>query len=196
MTDFSVSGGENQKEPATSGHIGYNLLPSSGPNAGSGPIYVVKEGAVLPSYQEPELTGISLGQTPPRLNGSYGAVGNADRFDNDADGTSKATAVELGLLTTLHTDYDFAENVPVPSDPNPDRLSPLAMGNSSDVSHQFGTDTHAIQYADLIANANSHPAVDWQTARFVVTAINEQSQQSNVPNDGGPAGTNANTGGS
>lgn len=195
MDSLEVDGFSGQKEAATSGSMEYALKPSSGPNAGSGPIYVAKENEILPSYQQAELTGLSIGQTPAKLNGSYGAVGNADRFDNAADDSTKATAVELGLLTTLHTDYDFAENVAIPSDPNPDRLTPLAMGNSPDVGHAFGQDTHAIPYADLIANADAHPAVDWQTTRFVVRAVNEDSgQQDN--DDGTPAGTNANTGGS
>jgi hypothetical protein len=188
MNELKLRGAPGQKTAATSGVLDYDLLPSSGPNAGSGPIYVVKENTGLPTYQQSELTGVSLGQTPPHINGSYGTVGTTSQMDNPDDGSNKTTQVELGLLTTAHTDYDFAEAVAVPSDSNPDRLSPLAMGNSPDVDYQFGSDTHAIPYAELIANHGDHPAVEWITTSFTVTAHNEPTQNGSQ--------TTANTGGS
>lgn len=193
-TEYSVTGGDGQKGPATSGTFAYPLKPSVTPEGRSldPAIYVVKEGEPRPDYvgdyDERYLTGVSIAGGGNYINGSYGTVGDTTRVDNPTDASSKVTTVELGLLTTLHTDYDFAENVPVPSHSNPDRLAPLAMGNSLDVGHPFGDDTHALKYDQQISNAASHPAVDWQTTAFDVTATNE-------PSETGSQAT-ANTGGS
>jgi hypothetical protein len=196
--DMTVTGGSGQKHAGTSGSITYTLAPSSGANAG-GPIHVALAGSAMPDYPSmgtysQVISGTSIGQVGPFLNGSYGALGpgfgqdGAGLFDNPDDGTTAAFEVELALLTTLHTDYDFAQNVTVPDDPNPDRLTPLAMGNADDVPHQFGDDTHALTYEELIQHRNSHPAIDLQQASFLVNSVNEPSQTG--------SSTTANTGGS
>lgn len=204
-TSFSVSGGPGQKQKATSGHIEYQLAPSSTPSgreATDPNIYVVAEAAPMPDYPtavgslsgatlESLLTGTSIAGGGNFYNGSYGTVADAlgadgsGVFDNDTDDSDLVRNVRLRLTTSLHTDYDFAEDPPSPL-PD-DRLSPLAMGDSPDVGHQFPT-PHAIEYGAMQANAASHPAIDVVETVFPVTVTNQPSATGST--------TTGNTGGS
>lgn len=205
-TDYAIGGATGQKSKGTTGLIEYPLAPSSTPSGrvagGDASVYVVDEAAPMPDYPtavgslsgatlESLLTGTSIAGGGNFYNGSYGTVAGAlgadgtAEFDNDADDSDLVRTVRLRLTTSLHTDYDFAEDPPSPL-PD-DRLSPLAMGDSPDVAHQFPT-PHSIEYGAMQANAANHPAIDVVEASFVVTATNQ-------PTDTGSQ-TTANTGGS
>lgn len=205
-TDYGIDGGAGQKSKGTTGLIDYPLAPSSTPSGrvtgGDTNIYVVAEAAPMPDYPtvagslsgatlESLLDGTSIAGGGNFYNGSYGTVAGAlgadgsTVFDNPTDDSDLVRTVRLRLTTSLHTDYDFAENAPSPL-PD-DRLSPLAMGASPDVGHQFAN-PHTITYDDLRANAASHPAIDVVETSFTVTATNQ-------PTDTGSQ-TTGNTGGS
>ena len=204
-SSYAIEGGAGQKDKGTTGHIEYPLAPSSTPSGRETTdtsIYVVDEASPMPDYPtavgalsgatlESLLDGTSIAGGGNFYNGSYGTVAGAlgadgsAVFDNATDDSDLVRTVRLRLTTSLHTDYDFAENAPSPL-PD-DRLSPLAMGASNDVGHQFAN-PHAIPYDDLRANEANHPAVDVVEASFQVTATNQPTATGSE--------TTGNTGGS
>jgi len=193
MSEFDVEGFPNQKEKATSGEFTYTLAPSASPDRDPTVdplIYVAREGYPRPEYvsdyDDRYLTGTSIAGGGNYLNGSYGTLGDTSLLDNAEDDTIKTFTVELWLLTTLHTDYDFAENPSRTGSGQADRYSPLAMARSGEY-HIFA-DEAATPYGDLAAHADDHPAIDLESTSFTVTVDNEPAATG--------SGTTANTGGS
>lgn len=203
---------------ATTGVLKYPLMPSGGTRgvAPSPAIILASEDYPMPDYEsfaannggatyESLLDGTSVAGGGNFANGSYGPILGAGGpghpaatdtvhglMDNLADGSDKETTIEIRVLTSLHTDYDFVENVPE-GDDRVDAYAPLVMGASPDVDHQF-EEINAIPYDEMRANADSHPAIHTAKTSFTLTATNEASDSGSTTDGGsqfnGQAGAN------
>lgn len=156
---------------------------------------------------------------PGAESGYYGAAGDTERLDVEADGTSDADTVEVRYTFALQTlnesavpffvtgdfdgDYGGDTETAVREDPHLDDVRPsdVVSGNSQlamDGSDGYPSVTNngagspaENNYPAYRAIANAHPAVVSTTARFAVTVANETADSGAT----GSSGTGAEGGG-